>query len=44
MEQAAQGGCEVSFPGGDPEKGPSGTEGHGVEQSQAWVDGWTRQS
>ena len=41
MTQAAQGGDGVTVTGGVQEKGGCGTEGHGLEQPQAWVDGWT---
>ena len=41
LEQAAEGNGKVAIPGGIQEKDKCHTEGHGLEQSQAWDDGWT---
>ena len=42
LEQAAQEGGVVTLPGGLQEKSRYHTESHGLEWSQAWVDGWAR--
>ena len=42
LEQAAQGGGGVTILGGVHEKCSCGTEEHGLQYSQAWLDGWTR--
>ena len=39
LEWAAQGGSGVTIPGGVQEQWRGGTEVHGIEVSQAWVDG-----
>ena len=41
VAQAAQRGGGVTVPGGVQGRGECGTEGHGLEQSQSWADGWT---
>lgn len=39
LEQAVQGGGGVTVPGGVQEKSRCRTEGHGLEQARAWVNG-----
>lgn len=41
LEQAVQGGGGVTVPGGVQEKSRCRTEGHGLEQARAWVNGGT---
>ena len=44
LAQAAQGGGEVNVPGSVQEIHRASTDGHGLEWSQVWVDGWSRRS
>ena len=42
LDWGAQGCGGLTIPEGFQEEGKCGTEGHGLEQLHAWVDGWTR--